>query len=124
MIEDFFTNPLGGAKFRRFGNIIVNCETDEYGPVNADKLTATHFKRVDGFVNHDGSHVKVDGRDSEPTSYGSQKMKLVSSKECVGKPTDTEWAWHRMAHQKVGGHCPSPLIDSHTNHTCAKIVAE
>ena len=38
MIEDFFTKPLTGAKFRRFRNIIMNCDFDEDGPVDVDDL--------------------------------------------------------------------------------------
>ncbi len=38
MVGDFFTKPLGGAKFRRFRNIIMNCARDEHGPVDTDAL--------------------------------------------------------------------------------------
>ena len=34
MIGDFFTKPLQGSKFRKFRNIVMNCEYDEFGPVD------------------------------------------------------------------------------------------
>ena len=42
IIGDFFPKPLGGAKFRRFCNIIMNIRYDEYRPVEMDELTAIH----------------------------------------------------------------------------------
>jgi hypothetical protein len=56
MIGDFFTKPLGGSKFSRFRDIIMNCDVDDYGPVNVDELMAAHFNRVDG--GDDGSRNK------------------------------------------------------------------
>ena len=47
MIGDFFTKPLGGAKFRRFRNIIMNCSYDEHGPVDVDALMEVHQKRME-----------------------------------------------------------------------------
>ena len=38
MKGDFFTKPVGGAKFRRFRNIIMNISHDEYGPISAVKM--------------------------------------------------------------------------------------
>ena len=43
MIRDFFTKPVGGAKFRPFRNIIMNITHDEHGPVDVDELTAIHY---------------------------------------------------------------------------------
>ena len=129
MIGDFFTKPLGGAKFRRFRNIIMNCDVDEYGPVDVDELTAAHFKRVDGYVSHDGSkNTGVndrDGEDFEPVSYGSKMVKLVGSQECVGKPTNSDWALRRVARKKVGERRSCPLTRSHQKRaTYAQVVAE
>ena len=42
MIGDSFTKPVGGAKFRRFCNIIKNVIHAEYRPVEIDKLIAIH----------------------------------------------------------------------------------
>ena len=42
IIGDFFTKPLGGAKFRRFWNIIMNCSYNEHGPVDVDALMEVH----------------------------------------------------------------------------------
>ena len=46
MIGDFFTKPLGGNKFRRFCNIIMNCECDDYGVVDVDTIMRDHYERV------------------------------------------------------------------------------
>ena len=37
MIGNFFTEFVGGAKFRRFRNIIMNVSRDEYGLVDLEK---------------------------------------------------------------------------------------
>ena len=42
MIGNFFTKPVGGAKFLRFRNIIMNISHDEYGPVDVDELMSIH----------------------------------------------------------------------------------
>ena len=42
MIGDFFTKLLGGAKFRQFRNIIMNCSIDEHGVVDVDELMLVH----------------------------------------------------------------------------------
>jgi hypothetical protein len=95
MIGDFFTKPLGGSKFRRFRNIIMNCDVDDYGPVDVDKLMAAHFNRVDG--GDDGSRNKSVKKDPESPSYGPRMVKLVGSQECVGRKTNNEWAVIRIA---------------------------
>ena len=46
MIGYFFTKPLGGAKFRRFRNIIMNINYDEFGPVDMDELMAIHHEKM------------------------------------------------------------------------------
>jgi hypothetical protein len=73
MVADFFTKPLQGVKFRRFRNLVMNCEHDEYGPVNTDTGLSinVHLRRVD-----------------EPSSSKvSRNMTAVNdgSQECVGK---------------------------------------
>ena len=45
MIGGFFTKPVGGAKFRRFRNIIMNVSHDEYGPVNMEDLMSFTMQR-------------------------------------------------------------------------------
>ena len=101
MIGDFFTKPLGGAKFRRFRNIILNCSVDEHGPVDIDELTKAHFKRVDTTVDVKDidSNVKTILRDdldpdktlskggtiySESESEPTIDKTIVGSQECVG----------------------------------------
>ena len=59
------TKPVGGAKFRRFLNIIMNISHDEYGSVDVDALMAVHNektqKRIDALSQH------VNEYDDEPT---------------------------------------------------------
>lgn len=105
MIGDFFTKPLGRVRFR---NIIMNFDVDEYGTVNVDELMAAHYKRVDGTneakdndVNAD-SRASVSSRDIKKSGMKSQhddkpmidrsKASKVSSWECVGYQTHSEWA--------------------------------
>lgn len=90
MIGDFFTKPLGGNKFRRFRNIIMNCERDDYGVVDMDTIMRDHYKRVcdDRGVN-----------DDEPTV--SRTLKTVGSQECVGPRSNHMWAAVRIAHKNT-----------------------
>ena len=85
MIGDFFTKLLGGAKFRRMRNIILNCDVDEYGPVDVDELMRAHYARIDKIY---------DGKDMSETNLGTvnhgenleptMDKHLVGSQECVG----------------------------------------
>ena len=52
MIGNFFTKPVGGAKFRRFRSIIMNTSHDEYGPVDVDKLMAIRNEKNDKEVQY------------------------------------------------------------------------
>ena len=104
MIGDFFTKPLGGAKFRRFRNIIMNISHDEYGDVNVDELMAVHQakmqRRFDMMARDDSSS------DSEDECTISADVSKVSasdgpSQECVGsgsKRSNVMWASVRRAH--------------------------
>ena len=92
MIGDFFTKPLGGAKFRRFRNIIMNISHDEYGPVDVDALMTVHNeemqKRIDVVSQHENEY------DDEPIiSKCSNPAAGVNSQECGGDvifaPNDT-----------------------------------
>jgi hypothetical protein len=142
MIGDFFTKPLNGAKFRRFRNIIMNCDVDEYGPVDVDELMAAHFKRVDQITENNVSTKRVVHKnlESEPKIKSSELIKIVGSQECVGKLTNSQWAVRRKARKNNNKSGPSPLIDSQsrlmgssktrgatrtTNHrTWAQVVSE
>mgnify|MGYP006173805709 CR=1 FL=1 len=75
MIGDFFTKPLGGAKFRRFRNIIMNCSYDDFGPVDMDAIMTEHNKNIN----------YSDMRDPESTV--SLTLETVDSQECVGTPS-------------------------------------
>ena len=46
IIDDFFTKPLGRAKFCHFRIIIMNISHDEYGPVDMDQLITIHNKKM------------------------------------------------------------------------------
>ena len=102
MIGDFFTKPLGGSKFRRFRNIIMNITHDEYGDVDMDELMAVHqakMQRRFELMAHDS--------DSEDECTISADVSKVSasdgpSQECVGngsKRSSTMWASVRRAHK-------------------------
>jgi hypothetical protein len=68
MIGDFFTKPLQGSKFRRFRNIVMNCDFDEFGPVDPN-----------------GLNIKLPFKSLEPTHDKNGS----GSQECVG--IDSEW---------------------------------
>eukprot|EP00804_Cyclotella_cryptica_P027764 CCRYP_009202-RA/>CCRYP_009202-RA protein AED:0.72 eAED:0.12 QI:0/-1/0/1/-1/1/1/0/1137 len=90
MIGDFFTKPLGGAKFRRFRNIIMNCDHDEYGAVDMGALMSEHQKRI--AIREQVQ--KTEHTECQSTSGGSQ--------ECVGPRSDPMWAAVRIAHKGAG----------------------
>jgi len=83
MIGDFFTKPLRGAKFRRFRNIIMNIDHDEYGSVNVDKLMIIHQAKIQKKM--EAENVICDNNDeSEPTIKKTHKIpKTPGSQECV-----------------------------------------
>jgi hypothetical protein len=82
MIGDFFTKPLGGSKFRRFRNIIMNCSHDDFGPVNMDELMKAHYSRIYG-DGADGSDTT--GVNDQNESKRSKDLDPVNSQECVGR---------------------------------------
>jgi len=94
MIGDFFTKPVGGAKFRRFRNIIMNISHDEYGPVDVDALMAIHNE-------------KMLRRRTELTISTEPTVSTdVSSQECVGdviKRSNIKWANIRGARKNPRG---------------------
>jgi hypothetical protein len=102
MIGDFFTKPLGGSKFRRFRNIIMNITHDEYGDVDMDELMAVHqakMQRRFELMAHDS-----DSEDECTISADVSKVSATDgpSQECVGngsKRSSTMWASVRRAHK-------------------------
>jgi hypothetical protein len=103
MIGDFFNKPLGGAKFQRMRNIIMNCYHDDFGPVNMDELMAEHGKRTCD---------RHDVIDNEPTI--SKASDTVGSQECVGARSKFKWVQpgiaHRNAHQNImNPHLPNGM---------------
>ena len=110
MIGDFFTKPVGGAKFRRFRNIIMNIDHDEYGPVDVDALMTVHNEKM---------QKRIELSNDESTISKKSKMSAdKDSQECVGnvrfdlrkkssprsspKRSNTEWAAIRGAHKAPG----------------------
>ena len=123
MIGDFFTKPVGGAKFRRFRNIIMNISHEEYGPVDVDKLMALHnakiqksFKMIE--------HIENRSESESTTSKENKTLADMNSQECVGdirsryRRSNVMWGASRGAHNKRNNRVHS--------HTCtyAQIVAE
>ena len=115
MIGDFFTKPLGGAKFRRFRNIIMNISHDEHGSVDVDELTALHNEKMQRRIEMEVSHPS-----GEPTiSKRSHVTNDKGSQECVGdvtKRTNDMWANIRVAHNNKRGQARKP--------TYAEVTAE
>ena len=93
MIGDFFTKPLGGAKFRRFRNIIINCSYDEHGPVDVDVLMKVHQKRMENRIIEAETDVGIkDG------STVGKTMRNMDPQECVGTRSKVTWADIGSAH--------------------------
>jgi hypothetical protein len=109
MIGDFFTKPLGGAKFRRFRNIIMNCSFDEHGPVDVDALMKVHEEKMKKRIDVAVTEVGIDGGSAVGDNIGN-----VDPQECVGKVTNKTWANIRIAHRihKSNVTLP-PISDSH-----------
>ncbi len=84
MIGDFFTKPLGGAKFWRFRNIIMNITHNEYGPVAIDELTAIHNAKVEKRI--EMNQHQTDREDGESVLCAGHQVsgKDTVSQECVG----------------------------------------
>ena len=76
MIGDFFTKPLGGSKFRRFRNIIMNIEHDEHGPVDVDELMGIHHEKLQRRFERENGN--------ESTNVPQSPQQSVNSQECVG----------------------------------------
>lgn len=111
MIGDFFTKPLGGAKFRRFRNIIMNLEEDEYGPVDVDELTAIHHEKIKKrYEMTEGS--ADDNKENERSDPSSVTCGVKTrSQECVGggtRRTNILWAAVRTTHKKNRGETNKP----------------
>ena len=102
MIGDFFTKPLGGAKFRRFRNIIMNITHDEHGIVNVDELTAIHHTKMQRRF-----EMRSDVERGESTENKTSNVsKRVDSQECVGdrgSRSISSWADMRAAHKDPRG---------------------
>jgi len=122
MISDFFTKPLGGAKFRRFQNIIMNITHDQHGLVDVDELTIIHHNKMQRRFEMEND-VEVD----EPTKNKISKMsRVVDSQECVGdrgSRSNPAWATVRAAHQNPRNNRIPPGGRAH-KPTYAQAVAE
>ena len=81
MIGDFFTKPLGGSKFRRFRNIIMNIDHDEYGAVDVDELTSIHNAKMAKRIEMEAHHAEFSKDDH---TLGRKISNNACSQECVG----------------------------------------
>ena len=81
MIGVFFTKPLGGAKFRRFRNIIMNIDHDEYGAVDVDELTSIHNAKMAKRIEMEAHHAEFSKDDH---TLGRKISNNACSQECVG----------------------------------------
>ena len=109
MIGNFFTKPLGGAKFRRFRNIIMNCSYDEHGPVDVDASMEVHQKRMEKRIIEADTDVG-----SKDGSTVGKTMRNVDPQECVGTRFNAAWATIRSAHTNGKNAMIRPLRhDSH-----------
>jgi hypothetical protein len=111
MIGDFFTKPVGGSKFRRFRNIIMNISHDEHGPVDVDELMIIHnekmLKRFDMVL--EGSILDSYRTDEHHISKEHKTSADVSSQECVEdmfKISNIMWAGTRYAHKQAKDNRP------------------
>ncbi len=113
MIGDFFTKPLGGAKFRRFRNIVMNYDRDDFGMVNMEGIMREHHQNIE--VN--------DGRQNEPNK--TQSMDTSGSQECVGTGSAHKWAKMEHAHQHhtYEGEILYVKREPHVHHDTAGITA-
>ena len=80
MIGDFFTKPLGGAKFRRFRNIIMNITQDEHGPVDVDELMAIHYEKMKERINESKPMQCIDSGSQECAGNQSEQDKWAGTK--------------------------------------------
>ena len=84
MIGDFFTKPVGGAKFRRFCNIIMNISHNKYGPVDMDELMTIHNEKMLKRFNPVLEGSSTDSyKKGEHNINNEQDPAEVSSQECV-----------------------------------------
>jgi hypothetical protein len=82
------TKPLGGAKFLRFRNIIMNCSQDDYGPVDMDALMAAHHRTIKQDVKTSVTN--------EPNDPENTRHRTTGSQECVGMQISGMWAAIRV----------------------------
>lgn len=87
MIGDFFTKPLGGAKFRRFRNIIMNLDHDEYGTVNVDELMEIHQQKIAKrmSISTDKGINTYDERD-DPAGTSARSQECVGDRSEIARP--------------------------------------
>ena len=120
MIGDFFTKPLGGAKFRRFRNIIMNCREDEHGAVDVDALMARHYKTVEVR----GKEQNTEFPENEPMILRNDvNSKVIGSQECVGDIVGSAHHIHNKCGQSYARDLPPYEADRPNHRTWAQVVA-
>ena len=116
MISDFFTKPLGGAKFRRLRNIIMNVDFDEQGKVEMDAIMQIHQQKMSRRADADTLANNNISKNEPTVSSGNRGIKHARSQECVGnkyRKSNQSWAIARKAH-----------VRSNPTRTYAKVVSE
>ena len=124
MIGDFFTKPVGGSKFRRFRNIIMNITHDELGPVDVDELMAVHQEKMQrrfDMMTHDENkdECTISAQTSKESADGH-------SQECVGdgsKQSNDTWAADEGAHENARRSKRGQTNKPTMRNTYAQVVA-
>jgi hypothetical protein len=111
MIGDFFTKPLGGAKFRRFRNIIMNCSVDEDGPVDVDGIMSEHYRKTME-RQRDAKHEPAVPNKISRTARSQECVETQTV--CAGKDITTTYV-----HGDIYGVTPRP-----NSRTWAQVAAE
>jgi len=120
MIGDFLPSHWGGAKFRRFCNIIMNINHDEHGSVDVDALMAVHNEKMKKKMEMSVPRENTD--EYEPTICKNPSGTAGGdSQECVGddmKRDTIKWANTRSAHKNIHGRT------KRSKPTYAQVVSE
>ena len=104
MIGDFFTKPVGGAKFWRFHDIIMNISHDAYGPFDVDKLMAIYNENMTKRFDMVLEGTTADRYEMNEHSISKeQRLAESSSQQCVegqSKQSSMMWVSARNAHKR------------------------
>ena len=124
MIGEFFTKPVGEAKFCRFRNIIMHISHEKYG-FDVDKLMAIHNEKmvtrfnvvVEGSIadNYEMDEHSIT-KEQDPAESSSQEFVEDRSKR-----SNMMWARVRNAHKRSKDNEPVNRGQIH-RHTYAEVA--